>query len=80
MMRVNVTPDQFEVRDGLVINKPTDAEFIPHPKREGSVLVWTGNIGKRLPDGTIYQYGDVLDAMKSFWWEGSNKAEDPIAA
>jgi hypothetical protein len=80
MMRVKVTPDQFEVRDGLVIHKPTDAEFIPHPKREGSVLVWTGNIGKRLPDGTIYQYGDVLDAMKSFWWEGSNKANDPIAA
>ena len=79
-MRVNVTLDQFEVRDGLVIHKPTNAEFIPHPKREGSVLVRTGNIGKRLPDGAIYRYGDVLEAMKSLWWEGSNTAQGPLAA
>ena len=79
-MTANVTPDQFEVRDGLVIHKPTDAEFIPHPKREGSVLVWTGTIGRKLPDGTIYQYGDVLYAMKSFWWEGLITAEGPLAA
>jgi hypothetical protein len=37
-------------------------------------------VRQKLPDGAIYQYSDVLDAMKSFWWEGSNKANDPIAA
>jgi hypothetical protein len=80
MMRVNVTPDQFEVRDGSVIHEPTDAEFIPHPTREGSVLVWTGKIGKKLPNGAVYQYEDVLEAMKAFWWEGSKTAEGPLAA
>jgi len=30
-MHANVTPDQFEVRDGSVIHTPTEAEFIPHP-------------------------------------------------
>ena len=79
-MTVNVTPDQFEVRDGLVIHKPTGAEFIPHPEREGSVMVWTGNIGRKLPDGAIYQYGDVLYAMKSFWWGGLTTARGPLAA
>ena len=79
-MRGNVTPDQFEVRDGSIIHKPTDAEFIPHPKREGSVVVWTGKIGRELSDGAVYQYGDVLKAMKAFWWQRSKKAGDPLAA
>mgnify|MGYP001820934547 CR=1 FL=1 len=43
-MHATVTLDQFEVRDGLVLHKPTEAEFTPHPKREDSVLGWTGRI------------------------------------
>jgi hypothetical protein len=79
-MRTNVTPNEFEVRDGLVVHKPTEAEFIPHPTREDSVLVWTGKIGKRLPNGAVYHYADVLDAMKAFWWARPKKAEGPLAA
>jgi hypothetical protein len=41
-----VTPDQFEVKDDLVVHTPTGAEFIPHPKREDSLIVWTGQLGK----------------------------------
>ena len=79
-MHSDVTPDQFEVRDGVVVHKPTDAEFIPHPKREDSVLVWTGRIGETLSNGAVYQYRDVLDAMKAFWRARSKAAEGPLAA
>ena len=79
-MHATVTLDQFEVRDGLVLHKPTEAEFTPHPKREDSVLVWTGRIGKRLSNGAVYQYADVLAAMKAFWRDRSKKPEGSIAA
>lgn len=79
-MHANVTPDQFEVRDGLVVHKPTEAEFIPHPAREDSVVVWTGQIGKNLPNGAVYHYADVLAAMKAFWRERPKKPEGSLAA
>ena len=50
-MYTRVTRDQFELRDGVFIHTPTQAEFTPHPDREDSVLVWSGNIGVRLPSG-----------------------------
>ena len=79
-MRANVAPDQFEVLDGLVLHKPTEAEFTPHPTREDSVLVWTGRIGKKLSNGAVYQYADVLAAMKAFWRERSQKPPGSMAA
>jgi len=72
-----VTPDQFEVRDDLVVHTPTGAEFAPHPEREDSVVVWTGTIGKRQSGGAAYQYADVLAAMRAVWRERSKR---PAAA
>jgi hypothetical protein len=55
-MYTRVTRDQFELRDGVFIHTPTQAEFTPHPDREDSVLVWSGNIGVRLPSGELFDY------------------------
>jgi hypothetical protein len=60
---------QFELKDGVFVHEPTQAEFTPHPDREDSFLVWTGNIGVRLPGGELYEYADVLAMMKTIWRE-----------
>jgi len=73
--RTKVTRDQFEVRDDLIVHTPTGAEFTPHSKREESLLVWTGEIGRRLSSGAIYQYDDVLAVMKTVWRERSKISE-----
>ncbi len=70
----DVTRDQFEVRADLVIHTPTGAEFIPGS--EDSVLVWTGGIGRRLYNGAVYQYGEVLAMMKAVWRERSSHIPD----
>lgn len=75
-----VTPDQFEVRDDLVVHTPTGAEFAPHPEREDSVVVWTGTIGKKLSNGAIYRYDEVLAAMKAVWRERSKRPDASAAA
>jgi len=74
-----VTPDQFEVRDDLVVHTPTGAEFTPHPEREDSLVVWTGEIGKTL-SSAVYRYDDVLAAMKAVWRERSKRLEGAAAA
>ena len=69
-----VTSDQFEVTDDLVIHhKPTGAEFTPHSEKKDSVLVWTGEIGRKLSNGAVYQYRDVLAVMKAIWRERANR-------
>ena len=78
--RAKVTPNQFEVRDDLVVHTPTGAEFVPHPEREGSVVVWTGTIGKKQSSGAAYQYADVLAAMWAVWRERSKRLDDAAAA
>jgi hypothetical protein len=67
-----VTRDQFEIRADLVIHTPTGAEFIPHSGNEDSVMVWTGNVGRRLSSGLVYQYSEVLAMMKAVWRERSS--------
>jgi hypothetical protein len=63
-MYAKVMRDQFEINDESIIHKPTAAEFAPAFGLGDSVVVWTGDIGKRLPDGHIYRYADVLEMMK----------------
>jgi len=75
-----VTSDQFEVRDDLIVHTPTGAECTPHPEREDSVVVWTGEIGRKLSGGAVYQYADVLAAMKVLWRERSKRIEAVAAA
>jgi hypothetical protein len=70
-----VARDQFEVTDGMVIHTPTGAEFIPHSETEDSLLVWTGEIGRRLSSGEFYQYGEVLAVMKAIWRERAKRME-----
>jgi hypothetical protein len=43
-MYTRVKKDQFEIRDGVYIHRPTEAEFAPNPNSEGSMLIYTGNI------------------------------------
>ena len=77
--RTEVTLDQFEVRDDLVVHTPTGAEFTPHSGKGDSVLVWTGEIGSRLSSGEFYQYGEVLTVMKAIWRERSKRLETSAA-
>jgi hypothetical protein len=60
-----VTRDQFEVREGMFVHTPTQAEFTPHPNHVDSLLVWTGNIGARLPSGDLFDYAEVLAMMRT---------------
>jgi len=75
-----VSPDQFEVGGGLVVHMPTGAEFTPHPRREDSLVVWTGEIGRVLSSGAVYRYEDVLAAVKAVWRERSKSLEGAAVA
>jgi hypothetical protein len=63
-MFAKVMRDQFERRDESIMHIPTGAEFTPGLSVEGSVMVWTGNLGRRLPDGLVYRYEEVLGMVK----------------
>jgi hypothetical protein len=75
-----VSPDQFEVRDDLVVHMPTGAEFTLHPRCEHSLVVWTGEIGRALESGAVYRYDDVLAAVKAVWRERSKSLEGAAVA
>ena len=64
-MYTRVTKDQFEIRDGAYTHTPTGAEFAPNPNSEGSMLIYTGNIGSKLASGDLFAYDDVLKVMKA---------------
>jgi hypothetical protein len=70
-MYTRVTKDQFEIRDGAYIHTPTQAEFSPNPNSEGSILIYTGNIGAKLASGELFAYAEVLQIMKVLWEEVS---------
>jgi hypothetical protein len=38
-------------------------------RREESMVIWTGDIGRVLPDGAVYCYAEVLAMMKRVWRE-----------
>jgi hypothetical protein len=64
-----VTSDQFEIRDGVFIHMPTQAEFTPNSNDEDSLLVYTGRIGRRLEGGERFEYNEVLRMMRGLWRE-----------
>lgn len=68
-MYTRVTRDQFEIRDGVFIHKPTQAEFTPNSNHEASLLVYTGRIGRRLQSGERFEYAEVLRVMQGMWRE-----------
>src|SRR4029078_7013720 len=70
-MYTRVTKDQFEIRDGVYIHAPTEAEFAPNPSSEGSMLIYTGNIGSKLASDELFAYAEVLQVMKVLWEEVS---------
>jgi hypothetical protein len=70
-MYTRVTKEQFEIRDGVYIHTPTDAEFAPNPNSEGSMVIYTGCIGARLASGDLFVYAEVLKVMRSFLEEVS---------
>ena len=53
-MYTRVKKDQFEIRDGVYIHRPTEAEFAPNPNSEGSMLIYTGNIGSKLASDDLF--------------------------
>jgi hypothetical protein len=57
-MYTRVTKEQFQIRDGVCIHTPTDAEFAPNPNSEGSMVIYTGNIGSRLVSGQLFAYAE----------------------
>ena len=82
-MYTRVTKDQFEIRDGVCIHTPTQAEFAPNPNSEGSMLIYTGNIGSKLATGELFAYAEVLQVMKVLWEEGSRdqaRVAEPVLA
>ncbi len=68
-MYATVTRDQFEIRDEAIIHIATGAEFTPVLGHAESVLIWTGEIGRKLWSGEIYRYADVMMTMKKVWRE-----------
>jgi hypothetical protein len=70
-MYTRVTKVQFEIRDGVYIHRPTEAEFAPNPNSEGSMVIYTGNVGSRLASGQLFAYAEVLKVMKILWEEVS---------
>src|SRR6185312_5709546 len=62
-MYTRVTKDQFEIRDGAYTHTPTGPEFAPNPNSEGSMLIYTGNIGSKLASGELFAYAEVLEMM-----------------
>ena len=70
-MYTRATKDQFKIRDGVYIHTPTEAEFAPNPHSEGSMVIYTGNIGSKLASGELFAYAEVLEMMKVLWEEVS---------
>jgi hypothetical protein len=68
-MYARVTRDQFEIRDGVFIHMPTQAEFTPNANHEDSLLVYTGRIGCCLERGARFEYSEVLRMMRGLWRE-----------
>jgi hypothetical protein len=70
-MHTRVNQSQFEIKDTTVVHIPTGAEFIPLSGE--SVIVWTGDIGQKLPSGDFYRYDDVIDMMRIVWRESCSR-------
>jgi len=70
-MYTRVKKDQFEIRDGVYIHRPTEAEFAPNPNSEGSMLIYTGNINSKLASGELFAYYQILQVMKVLWEESA---------
>ncbi|HEX5930786.1 MAG TPA: hypothetical protein VFY74_03395 [Methyloceanibacter sp.] len=66
-MYAKVMRDQFHVQDESIVHAPTGAEFTP--VAEESMVIWTGDIGRALPDGAVYCYAEVLAMMQRVWRE-----------
>ena len=80
-MHTRAIRSQFEIKERAVIHTPTGAEFIP--QSGDSVLVWTGDIGQKLPSGDVYQYRNVLHMMRTVWRERCSQTGaqlEPISA
>jgi len=54
-----------------VHSSPTEAEFAPNPNNEGSIVIYTGNIGSRLASAQLLAYAEVLKVMQILWDEVS---------
>jgi hypothetical protein len=70
-MYTRVTRNQFQIRDGVITHKPTQAEFTPNSNHEDSLLIYTGRIGRRLETGERFEYAEVLRMMRRLWREMS---------
>jgi hypothetical protein len=66
-MYAKVMPNQFQVKEDSIVHTPTGAEFTPVAGE--SMVIWTGDIGRALPDGAVYCYADVLAMTKRVWRE-----------
>ena len=66
-MYAKVMPNQFRIGDDSIIHTPTGAEFTPVAGE--SMVIWTGDIGRALPDGAVFCYAEVLAMTKRVWRE-----------
>jgi hypothetical protein len=63
------TSDDGSIR--IPRGSPTQAEFAPNPNSEGSMLIYTGNIGVKSASGDLFAYAEVLQVMQLLWEEVS---------
>jgi hypothetical protein len=70
-MYAEVTRDQFAFTGEAIIHQPTGAEFTPVLGHVDSVLIWTGEIGRKQPSGEVYRYAEVMKMMRKLWRERS---------
>ena len=78
-MYTRVTKEQFQIRDGVYIHTPTDAEFAPNPNSEGSMVIYTGSIGARLANDDLFHYAEVLKVMRRLLEEVSLSSQARVA-
>ena len=62
-------PELRSIRSKLFGIQSWVAEFTPVLGHAESVLIWTGEIGRKLWSSEIYRYADVMVTMKKVWRE-----------
>ena len=74
-----VSADQFDLVEGSVIHLPTGAEFTPTSPYAESLFAWTGTLERRMLDGRMFKYDDVLAAARAYWLAFAGEALAVVA-
>jgi hypothetical protein len=69
MVHALVTRNQFNVTPDGVVQKPTDAAFVPEPSNPKQGTVRLGQLANTHPTAPEYLVEDVVRLMRELWEE-----------